>query len=373
MTTDSTIGDSRRNERDDGYGEVDSEQDPLNLGLVDSARSAVSSARHRLYLETGELTYEVVAALDVLERVLSATVVVESDQLPADQEWPFSTLANENTSLTSFLVWSALSQTYLIGVPSQMWMLESLLAQLKNDISGQSSGESIVRSALVDVLDSANAEVTRIRSEVHHLPTYTVVEVLDDALARLQSRIGAEVSELRAKLSSDRAERAAEAAEEAASTSGTASLAKHFDELATTERNQSWFWISCSFVAAALALWAAVEHFGSIGTMEAVDILRKAMVGLPVVAFFGITTHEAAIHRANALWCAHMAVQLKTLRAFTSDLDDKGRAVRVRFAQVVFSGPPDLGSRRKVGTETITGGELERAVLDRFVRDGPLT
>lgn len=143
------------------------------------------------------------------------------------------------------------------------------------------------------------------------------------------------------------AERAARAAREAASDVGAQRLANDFDAIAERERWRSYAFQSLAvafFVAGVAASVWLFSRGDDISSLDVGEVLARGSLSIPGLVLFGYLTREAGGHRRQATWAGQIAVQLSTVRAYVSDLDDESaNKILTKLGLAVFSGAASSG------------------------------
>jgi hypothetical protein len=134
---------------------------------------------------------------------------------------------------------------------------------------------------------------------------------------------------------------AAERTKQAAGVAGVNVVGADFQDFADTQgRTADWI---RALLALLLGLTAGVSWWLQPPDDYGLDDLAQhASVALPLLGLSAYLLREASKHRAWSNWAHAMAVQLRTVEAFITPMDNEGQEkVRMLLARRVFGSPPD--------------------------------
>lgn len=214
--------------------------------------------------------------------------------------------------------------------------------------------EDAVLMKTYDVVDAALRD--NVRSLAHRLPLNAESRATcQEALSALDARrlymtVAREAGQWAqsAKLSAERALKDATAAasvgehlREAAGEVAEGGLSAHFDGFAGEQQRRADRWAVAVFVlvgiAGFLAYWLFLVRPESSTELSPTQLVAHLALTAPALALAGYAASESRRHRQAANWSRSLAVQLKTLRAFTDSLaPDARNDVRRDFARIVF-------------------------------------
>ncbi|MBM9839659.1 hypothetical protein JO861_24210 [Rhodococcus hoagii] len=147
-------------------------------------------------------------------------------------------------------------------------------------------------------------------------------------------RMKAELHELESK-------KARDDQRQAAGHTGASQLAQHFDDLsraeARSESNYMMFFAGCLVVITGIGVWILTAVHDS----DWKTIAIRAGLSLPIIAAATYVAKIAGRHREAKFWTRTAAVQLKTIGAYTSAIDDEKLrgSIYSTLGQSVFANP----------------------------------
>ncbi|AVP71399.1 hypothetical protein [Prescottella equi] len=163
--------------------------------------------------------------------------------------------------------------------------------------------------------------------------------------ARLNSA-EAEALRMKAELNEQQSKKARKEQLQAAGNTGASQLAQHFDDLsraeAQSEANYMKLFVGCLLAITGIGIWIlATAHDSDWKT-----IAIRAGLSLPIIAATTYVAKIAGRHREAKFWTRTSAVQLKTIGAYTSAIDDEKLrgSIYSTLGQSVFANP-ELASK----------------------------
>lgn len=212
----------------------------------------------------------------------------------------------------------------------------------QQDIADVLNARDRLREGLIDEL----AELQTLRM-LSMSPEPAVAGRLATNIAAMQKRLQQRhLQELNQRYSAatEEFERSARALAEVAGEKGTSTLAEHFDKYATSARWEALIWQFATTAILGASVWSTYEHIASVPGFDWLDIAQRLTVGLPVAVLVTFAAHEASIHRHHGMWARHLAVQLKSVRAYTAELPfDQRMALQTALGKRAFDSPPEPG------------------------------
>jgi adenosyl cobinamide kinase/adenosyl cobinamide phosphate guanylyltransferase len=128
-----------------------------------------------------------------------------------------------------------------------------------------------------------------------------------------------------------------------ASDAGTEEMWDHFSTLANSELRQAntFRWVTVVSLIASVAYTAHTVISAHESTQTDAETFQRLALTLALLAFAGYVARESGHHRRAGRWSQLIAVQLRSVRAYTAPLPEDIRAeVLGRFADRVFSAAP---------------------------------
>jgi hypothetical protein len=320
---------------------LDGEEASEAISHVAILRRALGALSSRL-LSIGSGTYDFSwSQVDVLLEAIDMKVLVDS-QITSSGPFQVETVGG----ISRIDVGPAIRESFVLDVLPIIYEMNELADFGRHDVKRDGVANKQLSHLGSRLVQDFARELEGMLPALHDVEPMGPRLSLLDAISQMRDKVAALDTAGRIEDATERAERAASAAEESAGITGRASLAEHFSKMATQQRDLYVRWKAASVLIAVVAVGAAVLHFGTVTDMDVEDIVRKFAVGVPLLLLFLACAREASVHRDHALWCEHMAVQLRTVQAYTSDLEsDLKSSVLGGFAGVVFSGPPRLHGR----------------------------
>lgn len=211
---------------------------------------------------------------------------------------------------------------------------------------------------------------------------------LADQMALLKALEG--VTSVRQRVEEE-ASTASDAAEEAqqhaansrlaAGETGSNSTAEHFETHAKQEAEAANAWRIATVVIFAAVAAYAVYHLAEPSGLTMSEVLARLGVATPFLALGGYCARESAQHRRFARWAGTLAVQLRTIDAFSDPLEPEERSqLRAAFGRRVFDPSPlaptkaiEAGSDKanvETALEQVTGALRDVAQLLRRTEGG---
>lgn len=188
---------------------------------------------------------------------------------------------------------------------------------------------------------------------------------ITDTVGRLRLRAALRRTEAAAAV----AENSARYAQEASGEAGREGLAAHFEAYAQRERlvadllRFSVIGLACTVTV--LAAWLLLIA-GS--KMTWIELIRKAVLSIPLAALAAYLARESGKHRTKADWAASIAVQLRTVNAFTEPLADALKEdIRGSFGRMIFGTPLGSSPSSTTGSDSAEGstnGKIEDLIID---------
>jgi hypothetical protein len=158
---------------------------------------------------------------------------------------------------------------------------------------------------------------------------------------------------------------------EAAGVVAEGSLAIEFATIARAERRPALIFqgLTIALFVGTIAYAAAVAYESR---EPSVELAQRLSVAIPVLLLAGYFSRESTRHRRAQRWATVLTAQLRTINAYTAQLDDANAAVlRQSFGQRVFMSSPD-GVESASDDSDATGSLLAgSADLARAIRGTP--
>ena len=162
-----------------------------------------------------------------------------------------------------------------------------------------------------------------------------------------------------------------DATAEAAGVVAEGSLAIEFATIARAERRPALVFqgLTIALFVGTIAYAAAVAYESR---EPSVELAQRLSVAIPVLLLAGYFSRESTRHRRAQRWATVLTAQLRTINAYTAQLDDANAAVlRQSFGQRVFMSSPD-GVESASDDSDATGSLLAgSADLARAIRGTP--
>ncbi|NKR80684.1 hypothetical protein GS491_26565 [Rhodococcus hoagii] len=183
------------------------------------------------------------------------------------------------------------------------------------------------------------------RENTSHTLSPDYKNYLNTILARLNNA-EAESLRMKAELNEWESKRARDEQLKASGDTGASELAQHFDALSGTEaeseaKYMKWF-AACLVAITGVGIWILATAHGS----DWKTIAIRAGLSLPLIAATTYVAKIAGRHREAKFWTRTAAVQLKTIGAYTSAIDDEKLrgSIYSTLGQSVFANP-ELASK----------------------------
>jgi hypothetical protein len=258
------------------------------------------------------------------------------------------------------------------------------LAQILASFDSRLEEASILREATLELMDALEDVLGAWLSETEDtslgraVGADGVVEWLRDRLS--ETRTARRIFELTSRLESateqssrDAAtiEERREATAEAAGVVAEGSLANEFASIAKAERRPALF-----FQTLTILLFIGTIAYAAVVAYESrepsVELAQRLSVAIPVLLLAGYFSRESTRHRRAQRWATVLTAQLRTINAYTAQLDDSNAAVLLQtFGQRVFMSSPD-GVDSASDDSDATGSLLAgSADLARAIRGTP--
>ncbi|MCF0092533.1 hypothetical protein [Micromonospora sp. MH99] len=132
----------------------------------------------------------------------------------------------------------------------------------------------------------------------------------------------------------------ADDAQEAAGQAATSGIATFYQERADTERRRHFTWNALLLASTAAGVWLGwFVVFRTADSGLTVHELARATIALPVLLLAAYSSRQANYHRNSESDARSIAVQLKTIRAYSDALDTSARQEILRLFGTKIFGP----------------------------------
>ncbi|WP_327033014.1 hypothetical protein [Micromonospora ureilytica] len=185
-----------------------------------------------------------------------------------------------------------------------------------------------------EIIRQATAEGPRPHERRHLDFQFQRISGLVGSLQLLRQRedvrqVGAEVRQI------------ADDAQEAAGQAATSGIATFYQERADTEHRRHLTWNALLLASTCAGVWLSwFVVFRTTGSSLTVHELARATVALPVFLLAAYSSRQANYHRNAESDARSIAVQLKTIRAYSDALDTSTRQDILRLLGTKIFGPP---------------------------------
>ncbi|MBA8793670.1 hypothetical protein FHX74_001275 [Friedmanniella endophytica] len=165
----------------------------------------------------------------------------------------------------------------------------------------------------------------------------------------------------------DAVSRARAATEESAGSVAESELAQQFAGYQVAQLRASWGWLIVSVFALAATVGVALAALNQSVGLGWQSYVSHLLVALPCLGLAAYCSREASRHRQASQWAGRLAVQLKSVGAFTGRLSNESRdAVLTSFGHYVF-GPHSVSDDNQIQS---VPPEIVKAVADAIKARG---
>lgn len=204
----------------------------------------------------------------------------------------------------------------------------------------------------VDDLSADTARLLRLLDDV--IPTVMLRSPRDEEVRQMREDFFELERQMNSMLLRDSAKRAAadaesvsrtkEQVEQAAGEVAEVELAKEFAAYGKRQEQVSWIWFALAILLLAASVTVALTLLNKVGTeLDWYSIIGHGLIALPSLGLAAYCSRESSRHRELGQWARRLAVQLKSISAYSSRLDAEPRnALLTDFGKYVF-GPHALG------------------------------
>jgi hypothetical protein len=173
----------------------------------------------------------------------------------------------------------------------------------------------------------------------------------EDGMREILNRAGEIREKIEEKL--HQADAAVKGIAEVAGVAAEGELSRHFAAYAAAERKTANIArLSVVTLAVATAVFAFIAIGVSGRDLTWLELTRKFAITLPIVALAAYLARESSRHRESCDWAETIAVQLKTVRAYTESITEDARdSIRVELGKRIFSSQPPQSSNKQISHE----------------------
>lgn len=261
--------------------------------------------------------------------------------------------------------------------------MRDLLVALRSDLPMQDVAEPMLSMSTRLTLDRSNRLREHLIRALHALEGSWSAKAPEDVRRRLDQVVRHEREQLSDRHGRQMAQRVRAGVDqiedlvhelretvrdgkEAVAKLGEGELASDFGDLTRHEGRLSWFWQAVVGVVLVSMAWSSYELIADITDVSWTQALQKATVSLPLAALAAFAIAEARVHRHRSMWARSMAVQLRTVGAFTSILSPAERdELRMALGRRVFDAPAE--PRRRRADAAPAGVGVDPAALGREI------
>ncbi|MEU9021581.1 hypothetical protein [Actinomadura sp. NPDC048394] len=243
---------------------------------------------------------------------------------------------------------------------------------------------------VLQVIESIDEIYSLIKQGIDNVPevpfgddddaTIEAYKVMEDISDRIELRNVFQ----RAEMAVQAAEKGARHVQEVAGETGSLGLAHNYSQYAKREQRQANFLrYTVTFLSIGVTVLASRSLSSVSDKLTWVELARHLALAAPGVALAAYFARESKDHRDRANWAEAIAVQLRTIFAYTDSLEKELRdEIRGEFGKCIFYGSASFHNRSvpPVGDpleesnnkQTSSGGQVEilRLLLDT-VRGNP--
>lgn len=217
---------------------------------------------------------------------------------------------------------------------AQVSRLLALLATLENTlekapVKPDRAGLSIISGQILQVITDVVAEA---------LTDFTLTQAVRSFLVRLADQVST-INARRTTVDANAIQNSRIVQEESIGATSESELAREFADYANHEMRSGYGWLVTTVL---LVIGTVVLTFRILNLAEPLSwqsFTSHLIIALPCVGLAAYCAREASRHRESARWSARIAVQLKSVSAYTARLDQSSKDVLLSAFGLYIFGP----------------------------------
>jgi hypothetical protein len=310
-----------------------------------------------------EFVNELARRLKILDTIASDFIDTDDDQQNI-ADW--LTLLRAIRRVMTIVNYHDESSQYWIVEAAQTSYLEKLVTQIQTALGSKPSPSAILELARqLELFTETTTRLVRPGNDEAIWNITRLQEIRDEAET---ARRSVEVQQMLLQ-QVERVDSIVEDVQQAAGMTADSALTTAFSSYAEDEKR-----LANRFRTLGIGVLSTIAAFAIYTTINVPSGLGSSLAHLGIaasgLALFSYLAHESSQHRNAARWADIMSVQLRTLGAFTADMNTEQReSLRAQFGSRVFAEPSPVDSKLPASD---LGSTVQAASdLIKLMRGGP--